>query len=239
MTYLTSKIRGFTLAMAAAGSLFAVVTADAAVYRGKWDPVYGSALPNLGWEGTADFAISDTCLSILDNSFSGWIDNKSGACKGGLSIISADVTLYALDNSEPSVDLSYSSASIFQGGNLPDVSRMYFDAATGDLKGVDGGFWFPEFTNASFAVASNYKGSAFWLGFGGYTPGGEAEARLANCSYKWTALECSLNNNDPANGGVAAVMTITPVPEPKAYALALASLAVVGVWTRRRRRDAA
>jgi hypothetical protein len=247
MTYLTSKIRGFTVGMAAAGSLVAAVTADAAVYRGRWDPAYGAALPELGWKGVAEFEIAPDCLAgIVDD---GWVSNLVGACKNKLSINSAAVTLYDLDATNgklPDVTLSYSSASLKNGGNIPFTLRMYVDVIDGqqsEIRAVEGGFWFPENVTASFAVASGYKGALYWLGFSGDQPNLEnstqAEARLASCSYKWASLECSVNNNDPSKGGVAAAMTITPVPEPEAYMLGLASLAVIGVWNRRRRHDAA
>lgn len=242
MAYLPSKFRGLTLMLVAGASLLAAVTADAAVYRGKWDPAYGADLPNLGWEGFADFEIKDNCLSGIDGD--GWVSNTDGDCKGLLSIVSAEVTLYALDDSASDVTLSYSSAKVLAGGNLPKVDRMWVDyigpGQQAQVKAVDGWFWLPETTNASFAVASSkpYVGAAYWLGFNGFAPNGEAEARLGSCSYMILAFDCSLNNNDPRNGGAPAAMTITPVPEPQAYALGLASLAVVGVWTRRRRRSA-
>ena len=244
MTKQNLKTRGLTLTLVVAGALGVAGTADAVVYKGKWDPAYGPALPELGWKGEAEFDITPDCLGGIASD--GWVSNLVGACKDKLSIKSATVTLYDLNAANgllPDVTLSYSSAKLLDGGNLPFTLRMYVDVIEGqqsEVRAVDGGFWFPENVTASFAKAANYSGALYWLGFSGFQPNIEsniqAEARLASCSYKWTSLECSANaNNLPES---RAVMQISPVPEPRAYVLGLASLAVVGVWTRRRRRDA-
>ena len=50
MTKQNLKTRGLTLTLVVAGALGVAGTADAVVYKGKWDPAYGPALPGIGME---------------------------------------------------------------------------------------------------------------------------------------------------------------------------------------------
>lgn len=259
MSYLTWKMRGLSAAFAVVGTLGWISSAEAIVSRKVWDPNYGAALSNLGWSGLVDFNIQDSCLNSVATSQ--WISNLAfGSCQNKLSIESAEVTLYALDN-PATVQLSYDGASsLFGGDNVNVALRMYVEVISPTektLKAVQGGFLFPEFTNASFAKVADYDAAAFWLNFNANTtnnfslttsnaPQGDY-AFLSNCSFdyahapgarekfdaykgKYSDVSCSQNDgvNNPA--------ILRPVPEPSSYLLGLASVGVLGVWARRRRR---
>lgn len=249
-----SAVVGFTV------TLGSVSVSEAAISRKIWDPAYGAALPNLGWSGSVDFNIQDSCLNTINTSQ--WISNLAfgSSCFNKLSIESADVTLYDLSNPASNVLLSYDgSSSLFGGDNVNLALRMYVEVIGTEktLKAVQGGFLFPEFTNASFATVTGYDAAAFWLNFNANTtnnfslstssaPEGDY-AFLTSCSFdyphnpganekydtyktKYSDVSCSQNDgvNNPA--------ILRPIPEPEAYLLGLASFGVLGVWARRRRR---
>lgn len=251
MANLHLRMRVLASALVVAGAWVGSAPAEAAVYKGTWDPPYdagpSSPMPDLGWSGEAEFKIEDTCLSSLGgSSFSGWVNNVSAVCAGQLSITSALVTLSDLNGTYDDVKLSYGSASSpgTNGSNIPTVLLLSMYLEQGNVTAVNGGFWLPERVSAStapFAVVANskknYTAAAYWLGFSGSennltNPPSSAQARLASCSYSKSFLfECSANNNDLSK----ATMSISVVPEPEAYLMGLMSLAVIGVWSRRRR----
>ncbi len=245
MAMLNLKMRGPVLALAFAGMLGVAATADAATYKGRWDPNYGEALPDLGWRGEADFEIVDAgCLD--DVVADGWVSN-SGACAGKVRINSATVELYDIDSSlngtDPSVVLSYGASQ------SPTTLRMYVDWVSATDKrviAVEGGYDDPIRTTATFAKLTNSLYADYFLSFNGnqsnspglpVAPGAPdmAYSFLKSCSKFEGQAPKDCSTNDSAK--FPAVMTI--VPEPSAYLLGLASLAVVGVWTRRRRPAAA
>ncbi len=172
MSYLTWKMRGLSAAFAVIGSVGCVSNADAIISRKVWDPQYGAALPNLGWSGEVDFNIKDTCLdNVVKKSM--WVSNLTGGCNNALSIGNATVTLYDLDsfgNNGPAADVTLNyggSTQPFGGDNAQLTWRMYIDVDGSEktLKAVQGGFLFPEFTNASFAKVAGFEGAAYWLNF--------------------------------------------------------------------------
>ena len=77
---------GATLAVAAA--LLVAAPAQATVYRGSWDPSYGSIFPNLGWKAEATFDAPTSCLGQPDGSYA-----VSGNC-AGFMLLSAQVDFY-------------------------------------------------------------------------------------------------------------------------------------------------
>lgn len=257
MSYRSWRMRGLSAMFAVIGTLGWVSSAEAIISKKRWDPAYGAELPSLGWSGEVDFSIKDECLSTITSSQ--WVTNLTTGCFNKLSIQSADVTLYELSNPSNKVLLSYDdSYNIFSGGNAQLTLRMYVDVngAEKTLKAVQGGFLFPEFTNASFATVTGYDAAAYWLNFNANmtndfslfsssAPGGDY-AFLTSCSYRTGSnptvgetmehyrnthpdVACSQNDgmNNPA--------VLVPVPEPETYMLALASFGVLGVWARRRR----
>ena len=173
MSYLSWRMRGLTAAFAAVCTLAWVSDVEAAVSRKRWDPAYGADLPNLGWSGTVDFEIKDSCLDSITSS--GWVTNLTSGCVGKLSISSATVTLYDIESpSKPAngplddVTLSYGGSSAPLGGDNAQLTiRMYVDVTGGEktLMAVQGGFLLPEVTNASFATVATYDAAAYWLNF--------------------------------------------------------------------------
>jgi hypothetical protein len=234
MAYLAIGVRGLTLALAAAGALSLSVTADAAVYKGKWDPPFGSPLLDLGWSGEAEFEIKSACLDNVSDD--GWVSN-SGSCAGLVTINSATVTLYDLvaGQNGPADDVTLS----YGASQSPVTLRMYVDVEGGKkmVTAVEGSYFAPLVTTASFAKLATATEAQYFLSFNGNvsnSPGGaytpdKAYSFLKSCNFSGQQyLGCS--NND--SGQYPAVMTI--VPEPQGYLLGLASLAVVGMWSRRR-----
>lgn len=253
MSYLSWRMRGLSAMFAAIGALGWVSSAEAIVSKKRWDPAYGVDLPNLGWSGTVDFEIQDSCLNTITSS--GWITNLTAGCVGKLNINSATVTLYdILDPSgtpgpKPDVMLSYDGSSApFGGDNAQLTIRMYVDVVGTEktLAAVQGGFLLPELvanTSAtSFAVAAGYDAAAYWLNFNANAtndfslfsssaPQGDY-AFLTSCSYNYSKWNSGVNCSQ--NDGVTFPAVLQPVPEPETYLLALASFGVLGVWARRR-----
>lgn len=236
MAKLGVNVRALILALIGAGVFGISTSSVAAVYKGKWDPPFGSPLLDLGWSGEAEFEIKSACLdSVLGD---GWVSN-SGSCAGLVTINSATVTLYDLvglqNGPADDVTLSYGASQ------SPVTLRMYVDVDENNnkmVKAVEGSYFAPLVTTASFAKLANATEAQYFLSFNGNlnnAPGGdyvplEAYSFLKSCNFSGQQyLGCS--NNDSVNH--PAVMTI--VPEPQGYLLGLASLAVVGVWSRRRR----
>jgi hypothetical protein len=265
MSCLTWKMRGLGAAFAVIGTMGFVSNADAIITRKVWDPQYGDGLPSLGWSGAVDFQIKDDCLSKIKSS--GWINNLTPftACTNKLSIQSASVNLYDLNDTDNNVLLSYDGASnIFGGDNANLAIRMYVEVNGSEktLKAVQGGFLFPEFTDASFAKVAGFEGAAFWLNFnanetndfslGSNLPPDGDFAFLTSCSYRNSAAPSSdesyssyssahkldFDVSCSQNDGEQFPAMLRPIPEPETYMLALASFGVLGLWVRRRRQSA-
>lgn len=93
--FAASWLRGLVLAAAVISG-----PAQAANYTSEWDSTaYGTPFANLGWRGTADFLVPDTCVQ------SGTADiSNVTACGGGATVTSAEVALY--DIGSPSSTLT-------------------------------------------------------------------------------------------------------------------------------------
>lgn len=204
-------------AIVAVGTTVAAVgPAQAVVYRGSWDPAYGSALPNLGWRGEALFDIPSTCLAQGNGLYF-----NSGVCAPE-TILSGKVEFYNLSN--PGTTLE---TLTFDASNIDVTIQMR--VTNHQLAGVVGAFLLPEESFLSLAGAvPGSKHSVFWLGFN------DSQALLANCQYGY-GFSCSLSDKTNSSGSVV----FAPVPEADGYVLALAGLGVVGVAMTRRRRSSA
>jgi hypothetical protein len=259
-------MRGLSAAVILIGTLGWVSSAEAIISKKRWDPQYsdaltpGQPLPDLGWSGEVTFNIKDECLLNINSKQ--WITNLTSGCVGKLSIDSAVVTLYDLDNQKSPVTLNYDDSwNIFAGGNAQLTWRMYVDVTDGvkTLGAVQGAFLFPEFVSASaasFAVESGYDAAAYWLNFNANTtndfpltgvgaPEGDY-AFLTSCSYRKGSVPGRTQSYDSyrashldvacsQNDGERQAAVLVPVPEPETYLLGLASFGVLGVWARRRR----
>lgn len=204
-------------AAVAAGTMVAGMgTAQAVVYRGSWDPAYGSALPNLGWRGEALFDIPTLCLGQIDGLYA-----NSGICSPE-KILSGKVEFYNLANPGATLEtLTFDSSNI-------EVT-IFMRVTNHQLTGVVGGFVLPE--ESFIPLTDTIPGashSIFWLGFQ------DSQARLANCQYTYFPI-CSVNT--PTSDSKA-ILNFAPVPEADGYVLALAGLGVVGAAMTRRRRPA-
>lgn len=200
----------------AAGAMVAgMSTAQAVVYRGSWDPAYGTALPNLGWRGEALFDIPSACLAQGDGLYF-----NSGICSPE-TIQSGKVEFYnVLTPGTPTLE-----TLTFDATNIDITIQMR--VTNHQLTGVVGAFLLPEESFLSLAGAvSGVTHSVFWLGFQ------DGQARLANCQYGY-GLSCSLSAKTQSEG----TMVFAPVPEADGYVLALAGLGVVGAAMTRRRRS--
>jgi hypothetical protein len=106
---IASLKRAFRVA-AAAAALLTLSPAQAVVYSGAWDPLFGAPFdspPVLGWRGTVKVDVPGSCVGIGDLLFL-----PTNSC-GVPTVLDAKVSLY--DNANPSVDvqtLDFNEASM-------------------------------------------------------------------------------------------------------------------------------
>ncbi len=105
--------------------------AQAAVYKGIWDPTYGTPFPNLGWKGEAFFDVPASCISQAAD----WYGN-TGVCSG-LQVLSGTLSFY-----NASLDpLGLSPLETFTLNPSVTVYEVYTNGTA--LKGVSTGFFAP------------------------------------------------------------------------------------------------
>lgn len=197
-------VRSWASAVACALSLV-TGAADAAVYTGVWDPVYGAPFTNLGWRGTATFAVPDSC----EPSGTADISNTLN-CGGAASLTSAAVEFYdASSTGQATLDtLTFNPASMLIGtlryvnGNLDQLTTSSSNAV---------------YAGANLSAFAVTPSVAFFLSFD-----------LGGPHLSW--LDCSNEKNECLRGtnSFAPQFSISRVPEPGSLWLAgLAGLAAV------------
>lgn len=216
----------FSFAVAVAAALGAAGPAQAAIVNGSWDPAFGSPFAGLGWNGTANWFIPDTCVPG-----SGLINNSDACSLGGMFMANATVNFYALSDVTMATKATLTFApnqyivqsAVVAGYNLSGVTSTYTTA--GVLTG-----------NTSF-ISLDLDKFAWGLTFVG------GQARLAYAEIEDGKQECPFGQKDDDDCGFndgdqypATIVFTTAVPEPQTYALMLAGLGVVGFMARRRRR---
>lgn len=213
-----------------AAALGASGQAQAAVYRGVWDPAFGasSVFPSLGWKGTATFSIPDACLAD-----SGWIafDNAC-ANNGGMKVLGATVGFYDAINDR-------SGTNILETLAFSNPMWLVYSMEITDhkLTGVSAGF--SESVRAYYSLAgsgTNYFALTFFPGDGSGTGKGASlfytrAGQNPTCAYPGpsSSANCGYSTTTPN-------VTYALVPEPATVALVLAGLAAIGLVARRRRR---
>ena len=209
-----------------AATLASVTPAQAAIYTGHWDPDYGSAFPDLGWEGNATFSIPDACLAR-----SGWVSNVDDCSGGGMKILSAEVSFYSLSSSPT---FSESKAMVAPTNIVetltfdPNVAVYKMYVSGNQLQAVSSNFLGPVQATSSIAGGGAYY---FDLKFfestsnnvGLYHTLGYADPL---CAYTGVPAGCGMSSSTPT-------MTLSLVPEPSTLALAL--LGLTGLLGLRRR----
>jgi len=206
--------RGVTLA-AAAAALTCAMSANAIVYRGSWDPAFGAAFPDLGWNGVGEFYVPDACLAM-----SGVVYNSDPCSGGTMSILSADVGFYKLsdpDNPAYQETLSYT---------MPSMAVNSMTITDGALSGLDGTFLY---SIASTLPIAGGPYTEFRLFFDEDVAGMFYISRPPGGPVTW-----GVSDYNPPDG--KPLIIFTPVPEPGTTALMLAGLAAVGFIASRRRK---
>ena len=217
------------VAVFVAAMLGGTQSARAAVYRGSWDPAYGTAFPDLGWKGTATFFIPDACLVGT-----GAVANLDPCSSGGMKLLSANVYLY--DATHDLLGLNILETLTFLPPN-PYINSVY--VTNNVLTWVNSRLSDPVVASASIAGGGAY---AFDLQFLPSTTNSvrlfhEPKGMDPTCAFDIPGVtypdpRCGYNDQSAAN---QPTMTLTLVPEPATVALVFAGLGAVGLTTRRRR----
>lgn len=193
--------------------------AQAAVYTGVWDPTYGPPFSNLGWRGTADYFVPDSCVPT------GTVDlNNATACGGGAIITAAQVQFYDItDTGQATIStLVFNPASMlvstlrFVSGELTQLTT-----STSNLMHPAGLSGFGVTAATSFGLDFTLTGPrlSWWKD-------------CSKCESEEERRLCLGGYNDATN--FAPAFVITRVPEPGT--LALACLALLALAPRRLRR---
>ena len=209
-------LRGLLLLLAvSAGS------AHAATYSGVWDPTFGIPFTNLGWRGTAEYFVPNSCVP----SGPGIVDvDDSIDCGGGALVTSAQVEFYdTTDSGQSTISTLVFNPSSFGIGTLRFVSGLLTQLTTTDsnlVNPVENLWAFGVSSTTEFALTFTLGGPRlFWQDCGGY---------YASTNYSY---ECSSGWNDSES--FPPQFTITLVPEPGT--LVLACLALLFLAPRRTR----
>lgn len=210
-------LRGFRRLMVLA-AVFSC-SAHAATYHGVWDPPFGAPFTNLGWRGTSEYFVPDSCVPAG----TGFVLNLPyfPGCGGDAVVTSAQVQFYDVT-----------------AGGQPTIATLVFDPSSFyiGLLQYTGGALSQLLTNYSNLVNPGEDLSAFGVS-------GSTEFSLIftldgprlgwrDCGYTsysashYTHPSCTFGVNSDAEG-FRPEFTITRVPEPGTLALAFLGLLAV------------
>lgn len=225
---LVKKLAAMAIAAAAMGG---AVNVQAATYAGNWDPAFGApfdvAGSSLGWSGTTQFSINDSCASSGTVLF----------LQCGMTIDSATVNFYNVLAPSTIVE------SLTFAPPVATPLSMYVPTSGGEVTGINTNGTLGSVLSTSSGLAALTLGINYFfdLQFVYNTVTGNQEVRLyytiadaldpRGCAGLGQSAFCGVSSQ--SNGPV--VMTISPIPEPSTYALMLAGLGAVGFMARRRR----
>lgn len=148
-------------AAVAVAALCGCSSAQAAVYVGSWDPLFGSpfntAGQTLGWSGSVEMYVPDACLLLgTVQTVQGSGCNSSGDPAQRQHIIGASISLYDNDTSAVQATLT------FTPGGLYPFTLNTVDIFNGNVIGIATGYSEPLVPGSTFAGIDAYS---FALGF--------------------------------------------------------------------------
>ena len=122
-------------ALVLGGWVATVDPAASAVYRGRFDPVYGIPFqsPALGWAGSVEIAVNDSCLASNPSS----LDLLT--CAGGIriEIVQAFADLFEVNSSGDMVGVIQQTMNFVPSSGILGLNwNLTFDTTTGNLTGA-------------------------------------------------------------------------------------------------------
>ncbi|MCW5634780.1 MAG: PEP-CTERM sorting domain-containing protein [Rubrivivax sp.] len=191
-------------------------SAQAAVYRGVWDPAYGAPFTNLGWRGTADYFVPDTCLPggtvDLDNTYD---------CAGAAIVTSAEVEFYDVNaGGQPTL-----ATLVFDPQSLIIGTLRFVSGELTQLTTTNSNYLAPDADLSAFGVSWNTEFSLLFTLDGPRLAWRECYYSDYHYSTHHYPPKCASGLND--NQQFPATFTITQVPEPGTLALAALALLVL------------
>jgi hypothetical protein len=206
-------IRTFVAALA----VTAATAAQSAVVVASFDPAVGPAMPNVGYRGTAQLFIDDSCFALT-----GTVLNSNACSLNTMVVQTATVEFYDLSNPIPTI------LSTTFGPNDPTVLSATFSG--GELIGFDTTFSILNdivLTQGVNGSPIDFSGAVAIRFFGGAEP----NAELNVCSPQDVRGQRECQTSNPATNFTFTRLT---VPEPGSVALVLLAAGLAAGAARRR-----